>query len=63
MSGNEISAQIKGHYSGTNVRKTTCNNPELYLTNINAYIKFGEILSNGSQDIGREQNFGVNIGP
>ena len=63
MSGNEISVQIKGHNSGTNVRKTTCNNPELYLTNINAYIKFGEILLNCSQDIEREQNVGANIGP
>ena len=63
MSENEISVQVKGHNSDTKVRKTTCNNPELYLTNINAYIKFGEILSNGSQDIEWEQNVGVNIGP
>ena len=63
MSGNEISVQIKGHNFGTKVRKTTCNNPELYRTNINAYIKFGELLLNGSQDIEREQNVGVNIGP
>ena len=36
---------IKGHYSGTNVRKMTCNNHKLDLAIINAYIKFGEILS------------------
>ena len=27
LSGNEILTQIKDHYSGTNVRKMTCNNP------------------------------------
>ena len=34
---------IKGHNSGTNLRKMTCNNPKLDLVNMNAYIKFGEI--------------------
>ena len=29
----------------------TCNNPRLDLVNMNAYIKFGKILSIGSQDI------------
>ena len=43
LSGNEISAQIKGHNSGTNVRKMTCNNPKLDLANMNAY--FGENMS------------------
>ena len=38
----------------------TCNNPKLDLTNINAYIKFGENLSNCSQDIYLKHNFGVN---
>ena len=40
----------------------TCNNPKLDLINMNAYIKFGEILPIGSQDIERKQNFGVNKG-
>ena len=40
-----------------------CNNPNIYLVNINAYIKFGEILSICSQDIERKQNLGVNQGP
>ena len=40
----------------------TCNNPTLDLVSINAYIKFGEILSIGSQDIELKQNFGVNKG-
>ena len=35
----------------------------LYLVNMNAYIKFGEILSIGSQDIEQKQNFGINQGP
>ena len=42
---------MKGYNSGTNVRKLTCNNPKLDLVNMNAYIKFGEILSISSQDI------------
>ena len=40
-----------------------CNNPKLYLVNINAYIKFGENMSSSSQDIERKQNFGINQGP
>ena len=63
LSGNEILAQIKGHYFVSNVRKMTCNNPKLDLVNINAYIKFGKILSNCSQDIERKQNFAINQGP
>ena len=39
------------------------NNPKLDLVNINAFIKFGEILSNCSQAIERKQNFGVNQWP
>ena len=34
-----------------------CNNPKLDLVNMNAYIKFGEILSICSQDIERKLNF------
>ena len=40
-----------------------CNNPKLDPAKMNAYIKFGEILPNGSQDIEQKQNFGVNKGP
>ena len=40
-----------------------CNNPNDDLVNMNAYIKFGEILSICSQDIERKQNFGINKGP
>ena len=63
LSGKEISAKIKGHNSGTNVQQMACNIPKLDPAKMNAYIKFGEILSNGSQDIERKQNFGVNKGP
>ena len=59
LSGNEILAIIKGHNSCTNVQKMICNNPKLDLVNINAYIKFGEILSICSQGIELKQNFGV----
>ena len=34
-----------------------CNNPKLDLVNMNAYIKFGEILSICSKDIERKQNY------
>ena len=34
----------------------TANNPNPYLVNIDAYIKFGEILSICSQNIKRKQN-------
>ena len=34
-----------------------CNNPKLDLVNMNAYIKFGEILSISSQDIERKKNY------
>ena len=50
------------HNSGTNVGKIMCNNPKLDLVNMNAYIKFGEILSVYSQDIERKRNFGVDQG-
>ena len=51
MTWNEISGQIKGHKSKTYVWKMTCNNLKLDLANMNEYIKFGEILLIGSQDI------------
>ena len=34
-----------------------CNNPNLYLVSINAYTKFGKILSISSQDIEERQNY------
>ena len=34
----------------------TCNYPKLDLVNMNAYIKFGEIMSICSQDIERKPN-------
>ena len=40
-----------------------CNVPRLDLVNMNAYIKFGEILSVGCQDIERKRNLHVNQGP
>ena len=43
--------------------KIMCNNSNVDLVNINAYIKFGEILSICFQDIERKQNFGINRGP
>ena len=34
---------IKGHNSGTNFKKMTCNNPKLDLVNINAYTNLVKI--------------------
>ena len=51
MSGNKILISIKGYNSVTNLRKMTGNNPNLHLVNIEAYTKFGQILSVNSKDI------------
>ena len=63
LSGNKISAKIKGHNSHIILPKMICNNPKRDLAKMNAYIKFGEILLIGSRDIKRKRNFGVNKGP
>ena len=39
------------------MRKRIYNNPKLDLVNMNAYIKFGEILSICSQDIEQRRNY------
>ena len=62
LSGYKFLAKIKGHNSGTNVRKMTCNNPKLDLINMNAYIKFSGNQSICSKDIEGKQNSGVNQG-
>ena len=45
------------------IRKMLCNNSKLDLVYMNAYIKFGEILPIGSQDIEKKRNFAINQGP
>ena len=40
----------------------TCNNPDVDLVNMIAYIKFCEILFICSQDIEWKRNFGLNQG-
>ena len=52
-----------GRNSVANLRNLTLYNPNLDLINVNVYIKFGQILSIGSQDIERKRNFGINQGP
>ena len=47
----------------TNESKLTGNNPNLDLVNMNAYIKFGEIMPICIQDIERKRNSDVNQGP
>ena len=40
-----------------------CDNPKLDLVNMNAFIKFGEKMSVGTQDIEWKLNFCINQGP
>ena len=40
--------------------KNDSQHPKLSLVNVNAYIRFGEIMSICSQDIERKRNSGVN---
>ena len=54
---------IKSHNSVTNLEKMPGNDPNLNLLNINAYIKFGEILSICSKEIDWKQNSDMNQGP
>ena len=63
LNGIEVLVQIMGNNSRTNVRKMTCNNPNLDFVNINAYIEFGINLYIFSQDIERKRNFGINHWP
>ena len=49
----EILTLIKGHNSVTNKRNMTGNSSNLDLVKINAYTKFGQILSICSNDIER----------
>ena len=44
-------------------KKMTGNNPNIDIVNINAYTKFGEILSFSSQDIELKRNSDINQGP
>ena len=53
----------KAQNSVTNLWKKTGKNPNLDLVHINAYTKFGEILSICSEDIERKQNSDINQGP
>ena len=55
LSRNKILTSIKGHNSVTNLRKMTGINPNLDLVNLNAYTKYGQILSICSIDIERNE--------
>ena len=63
LSGNYILTSIKGRNSVKIMQKITGNNPKLDLVNVDVHTKFGQILSNGSQDIEQKQNSDVNQGP
>ena len=45
-----------GHNSGANVPKMSCDNPNIDIVNMDAYIKFGEVLSISSQDTERKRH-------
>ena len=53
----------KGHNSVVNLQKLTCNNPNVDLIKVNAYVKFDQISSIRSQDIEWKRNFDDNQGP
>ena len=63
LSGNKILTSIKVCSSVANLRNLMLYNPNLYTIHVNVYTKFGLILSIGSQDIERKQNFEINQGP
>ena len=54
LNGNEILTTNKGHNQVTNLRKLTCNNPNVDQVKVNTYTKFGLISSLRSQDIERK---------
>ena len=58
----EILTSIKDHNSVTNLRKLTCNNPNIDLVNINAHPNSGQIPSIRSKDIERIRNSDKNHG-
>ena len=62
LSGNKILTSTKGHNSVPNLRNLTLYNPNLDIIYVNAYLKFGQILSIGSQDIERKRNSNINQG-
>ena len=53
---------IKGRNSIKILRKMTGNNPKLDLVNVDVHTKYGQILSNCSQDIEQKRNSDVNQG-
>ena len=59
LSGNKILTSNKGHNSVTNLRKITDNN----LININAFTKFGQIMSIHFEHIERKRNSDTNKRP
>ena len=62
LSGNKILKSIKGRNSVKILRRITGNNPKLDHVSVDVHTKFGQILSNRSQDIERKQNSDVNQG-
>ena len=53
---------VKIHQFVLNLRKLTCDYPNLYLVNTKAYAKFGQIPSIRFQHFEQEQNSDINQG-
>ena len=53
---------VKGRNSIRILQKMTGNNPKLDLVNVVVHTKYGQILSNRSQDIERKRNSDINQG-
>ena len=62
LSENEILTSIKAILC-YKFEKKPGNNPNLDLVNVNAYTKFGQLLSIFSKDIEWKQNSDINQGP
>ena len=62
LSRNEILTSINGHNCVMNLQNMTDNNPNIDLVYINAYSKFGQILSICSKDIEWKRNSDINQG-
>ena len=63
LSGNEILGKSRAITLVKMWGKMSCDNPNVNLVNLNAFLKFVEILSVSSQENERKGNFGINQGP
>ena len=60
LSGNKLRHKSRAITLVQMCKKIMCNNPNVDLVNMNAYIKFGELMTICSQDIEWKRNLGAN---